>query len=179
MYVKVLHPDGEITNETLCLYIDFLMSGHMGDNALTLVSNYTGKNLCDSPIQFHEKLVLDNSDYISHYTNGKLQIDKDNVENLEDIDKFHILMLEEQYQKFYDTFDKISSAWENFCYEYIKLISEMKDAGMSDDEFCYKQYEYMNYPLHEENINDWVEIIHEMTESARKEREKLLLKTEQ
>ena len=88
-------------------------------------------------------------------------------------------MLEEQYQKFYDMFEKISSAWENFCYEYIKLISEMKDAGMSDDEFCYKQYEYINYPLREENLNDWVEIIHEMTESARKEREKLLLKTEQ
>lgn len=168
MNVKVLHPSGEITEEILQLSIDFPTSGHMADSALGIVSQHTGR-LPNLPIYFNDANVLENSDYINQYTNGMLKINLNNIKKLDGINHFQILMIEEQYQYFADTFNKVSCEFAVFSYEFNHLLTRMADRGASDDEIFYKRQEYMNRMPFEQNIEDWATIIAEMAESAKKE----------
>lgn len=171
MYVKVLHQDGTVEEETLGLYTDGPLSHRNEDTSYNIVYQFISSDLSDSPIYAKEDILEKNKVYIENYV-GNYTDKWFNKLCDDELDPSDILMTKEMFLFFALNFEHVNNAWDNFCDAFGTLCDYMYDNddlyADADADDTYQDY-LDTYSPFEGDIDEWANRIDEMTDAVNKE----------
>ena len=170
MYVKVLHQDGTVEEETLGLYTDSPLSNCNEDTSYDIIYQFISSNLSDSPIYAKEDILEKNKVYIENYVSNYTE--KWFSRLCEDeLDSSDILMTKETFIFFALNFEHVNDAWDNFCDAFNNLSEYVyKNDSCSAEDVYDEYYDYLQaYDPFEGDMDEWANRIDEMTDAVNKE----------
>ena len=171
MYVKVLHQDGTVEEETLGLYTDSPLSNCNEDTSYNIIYQFISSDLSDSPIYAKEDILEKNKVYIENYV-GNYTDKWFNKLCDDELDPSDILMTKEMFLFFALNFEHINNAWDNFCDAFGTLRDYMYDNNdsYSEDNADDTYQDYLDtYSPFEGDMDEWANRIDEMTDAVNKE----------
>lgn len=114
MDVKVLHPNGKITDEKLHLYTNRPSSYCNEDTSFNVICEFIETDLSDSPVCAKEKVLSANKDFMKQYVNSYTDEWFNNLCE-DELNSSDILMTEETFSFFTDAFERVNNVQTDFC----------------------------------------------------------------